>query len=176
MPLLALGLAACSPTPPPPAPAPAAPKATVASAAATAPAAKTVPAAATSPGKDGARPPGSGPGSGARRSSEAERERQRQTAAEMVPVETALVRRGPISAFLTFNTTLETEAMVGAGSLVTPNNRVPTHTLAMGRPARVVRPLTDAEKEHLLLSAQGYVEVSARFLAGECTPCEPLRS
>ncbi len=112
MPLLALGLAACSPTPPPPAPAPAAPKATVASAAATAPAAKTVPAAATSPGKDGARPPGSGPGSGARRSSEAERERQRQTAAEMVPVETALVRRGPISAFLTFNTTLETEAMV----------------------------------------------------------------
>lgn len=114
MPLLALGWAACSRTPPPPAPAPAAPKSTVASAAATAPATKT---ASTAPAvKDGARPigtgPGPGPGSSGRRSSEAERERQRQTAAEMVPVETALVSRGPISAFLTFNTTLETEAMV----------------------------------------------------------------
>ena len=109
-PLLALGLVACNRTPPPPAPA--APKSPVASAAPTAPGAKTAPAAAISPGKDGSRPPGAGPGSAARRSSEAERERQRQTAAEMVPVETALVRRGPISAFLTFNTTLETEAMV----------------------------------------------------------------
>jgi len=113
-PLLALGLAACSRTPPPAAPAPAAPKqaaATVAPAAPSAPAAAKA-APATAPTKEGARPPGSGSGSSGRRSSEAERERQRQTAAEMVPVETALVRRGPISAFLTFNTTLETEAMV----------------------------------------------------------------
>jgi len=64
---------------------------------------------------------------------------------------------------------------VGAGSLVTPNNRVPTHTLAMGRPARVVRPLTDGEKQHLLESARGYVEVAARFLEGDCAPCEPVR-
>jgi membrane fusion protein (multidrug efflux system) len=109
-PLLALGLAACSRTPPPPAPAPAASKASTTPAAATAPAAKT--ASTASAAKDGARPAGSGSGASGRRSSEAERERQRQTAAEMVPVETALVSRGPISAFLTFNTTLETEAMV----------------------------------------------------------------
>jgi membrane fusion protein, multidrug efflux system len=112
-PLLALGLAACSRTPPPAAPAPAAPKQ---SAAAVTPSAPTTAAAKAAPapaaGKEGARPPASGPGSSGRRSGEAERERQRQTAAEMVPVETALVRRGPISAFLTFNTTLETEAMV----------------------------------------------------------------
>jgi membrane fusion protein (multidrug efflux system) len=36
----------------------------------------------------------------------------RQVAAEMVPVETALVVRGPISASLSFNSTLETEAIV----------------------------------------------------------------
>ncbi|MFZ9837803.1 MAG: efflux RND transporter periplasmic adaptor subunit [Opitutaceae bacterium] len=108
--LLALGLVACSPTPPPAAPAPATPKSTAA--AATTSAAKTAPAAAAPAAKDGARTPGSGASASGRRSSEAERERQRQTAAEMVPVETALVRRGPISAFLTFNTTLETEAMV----------------------------------------------------------------
>ncbi len=82
----------------------------------------------------------------------------------------ALIGMGSI---LIDGSVVEHEAMVGAGSLVTPNNRVPRHTLAMGRPARVVRPLTDAEKEHLLASAQGYVEVSARFLAGDCTPCDP---
>ncbi len=109
-PLLALGLAACSPTPPPAAPAPVAPKA--AAAAPGTPAAKAAPATPAAGAKEGARPPGSGSNSSGRRSSEAEKERQRQTAAEMVPVETALVRRGPISAFLTFNTTLETEAMV----------------------------------------------------------------
>lgn len=36
----------------------------------------------------------------------------RQAAAEQVPVETALVARGPISAFLSFNSTLETESAV----------------------------------------------------------------
>lgn len=110
--LLAATLTACNRTPPAAAPAPAAPKAAAAPAGASAPGAKAAPAAPGS--KEGARPTGSGPGSSGRRSGEAERERerQRQTAAEMVPVETALVRRGPISAFLTFNTTLETEAMV----------------------------------------------------------------
>jgi carbonic anhydrase/acetyltransferase-like protein (isoleucine patch superfamily) len=68
---------------------------------------------------------------------------------------------------------VDTEAMVAAGSLVTPNTRVPSHVLAMGRPARVVRPLTDAEKEHLIASAQGYVDVGAAFLSGDCVPCEP---
>ncbi|MBL9203001.1 MAG: efflux RND transporter periplasmic adaptor subunit [Opitutaceae bacterium] len=47
-----------------------------------------------------------------RRGPDPERERQRQSALERVPVETAPVVRGPISAFLQFNTTLETEAMV----------------------------------------------------------------
>jgi membrane fusion protein (multidrug efflux system) len=74
-----------------------------------APASKT--AAATPTGKESPRPAPTS--SAARRAgSEAEKERARQSAAEMVPVETALVTRGPISAFLTFNTTLETEAMV----------------------------------------------------------------
>jgi membrane fusion protein (multidrug efflux system) len=41
-----------------------------------------------------------------------EKEKARQVASEAVPVETALVARGPISAFLTFNSTLETEAIV----------------------------------------------------------------
>jgi membrane fusion protein (multidrug efflux system) len=42
----------------------------------------------------------------------AEKDKARQAAAEQVPVETALVTRGVISAFLPFNSTLETEAIV----------------------------------------------------------------
>ncbi|MEO6245485.1 MAG: efflux RND transporter periplasmic adaptor subunit [Opitutaceae bacterium] len=41
-----------------------------------------------------------------------EGEKNRLSSVEKVPVETALAVRGPISAFLSFNTTLETEAMV----------------------------------------------------------------
>lgn len=47
-----------------------------------------------------------------RKAGEAEKDRARQSAAEQVPVETAPVTRGPISAFLSFNSTLETEAAV----------------------------------------------------------------
>lgn len=52
------------------------------------------------------------PATAARRAAEAEKEKARNSAAEMVPVETALVTRGEISAFLSFNSTLETESVV----------------------------------------------------------------
>lgn len=56
--------------------------------------------------------PAASPAVAARRAAEAEKEKARQSAAEMVPVETALVTRGAISAFLSFNSTLETESVV----------------------------------------------------------------
>jgi len=56
--------------------------------------------------------PAVSPAVAARRAAEAEKEKARQSAAEMVPVETALVTRGEISAFLSFNSTLETESVV----------------------------------------------------------------
>jgi membrane fusion protein (multidrug efflux system) len=67
-------------------------------------------AAGSSPAaKSGAVP---NPATVARRAAEAEKEKARNSAAEMVPVETALVTRGEISAFLSFNSTLETESVV----------------------------------------------------------------
>jgi len=48
----------------------------------------------------------------AKRAATAEKDKARQASAEMIPVETALVTRGEISAFLPFNATLETEAVV----------------------------------------------------------------
>ena len=40
---------------------------------------------------------------------------------------------------------VESECMIGAGSLVAPGTRIPRGSLALGSPARVVRPLRDSE-------------------------------
>ncbi len=118
-----LVVAGCNRTPPADAAVAApAPKSAPASSAATAPAGTPAATAATATAGTPAAPaktpqaPGTtvavGPGGTPAPKSASERERQRLSAIEKVPVETAPVVRGPISAFLSFNTTLETEAMV----------------------------------------------------------------
>ncbi len=102
-------LVGCNRSNPPPAANPtAAPVAKTASA----PAAKAAETPPAKPAAGNVTPPPAAPAPARKAPTEAEREKARQSAAEMVPVETALVTRGAISAFLTFNTTLETEAMV----------------------------------------------------------------
>ena len=59
------------------------------------------------------------------------------------------------------------DAMVGAGALVPPGMKVPPRTLVMGTPAKVKRPLTDAEVAHLRESAARYVEYAQRYRRGE---------
>jgi carbonic anhydrase/acetyltransferase-like protein (isoleucine patch superfamily) len=55
------------------------------------------------------------------------------------------------------------EAMVGAGALLAPGTVVPAGMLALGNPAKVVRPLRDAERAHLIASARNYVANAARY-------------
>lgn len=50
--------------------------------------------------------------------------------------------------------------LLGAGSLVPPGKKIPSGVLAMGSPAKVVRELTDEEKENLTKSAMNYVEMA----------------
>ena len=50
------------------------------------------------------------------------------------------------------------ECVIGAGSLLTQGTVVPDGMLAMGRPAKVVRPLTAEEKDANRASARHYVE------------------
>jgi membrane fusion protein, multidrug efflux system len=57
-------------------------------------------------------PKAKGSDAAAKKAADAEKDKARQAAAERVPVETAAVTRGPISAFLAFNSTVETEAAV----------------------------------------------------------------
>jgi len=55
---------------------------------------------------------------------------------------------------------IEKDVIIGAGSLVPPNKRIPSRSLVIGSPAKVVRSLTEDEVESIKKSASGYVELS----------------
>ena len=57
-------------------------------------------------------------------------------------------------------------SLVGAGALVTEGREIPPGVLAVGRPARAVRALTDEERAGLARSAVRYRANMARFRAG----------
>lgn len=57
-------------------------------------------------------------------------------------------------------------ALVGAHALVTEHTEVPAGTLALGAPARVVRELTDEERDRLARSAARYIEKAAQYRQG----------
>ena len=61
--------------------------------------------------------------------------------------------------------TVGPECLVGAGALITEGKRFDGGSLIVGVPARVVRPLTDAEKAGIRLSAAHYAEKAARYAA-----------
>ncbi len=56
--------------------------------------------------------------------------------------------------------------ILGAGSLVPPRAEIPSGVLALGRPARVVRPLRSEEFEQIREAAEEYVRQAARYLEG----------
>ncbi|PSL44496.1 carbonic anhydrase/acetyltransferase-like protein (isoleucine patch superfamily) [Salsuginibacillus halophilus] len=49
-------------------------------------------------------------------------------------------------------------AFVGAGSLLPPGKSVPPNTLVMGRPAKVVRELTDEDQAEMARIRQSYID------------------
>ena len=55
------------------------------------------------------------------------------------------------------------ETLVGAGALIPPGARIPGGVLVLGSPAKVVRPLTEAEKKGLRDSADSYVRLAASY-------------
>ncbi len=67
------------------------------------------------------------------------------------------------------------EAFVGALSFVKAGFEVPARTMALGSPARVVRPLTDREVEWKGRGTRGYQFLAAESLA-TMHEVEPLRS
>lgn len=55
---------------------------------------------------------------------------------------------------------IEDYCIIGAGSLVTANKVIPEGSMVYGNPAKVIRMLTEEEKESILVSARNYCEVA----------------
>ncbi len=71
-----------------------------------------------------------------------------------------------IQSVLLNGATIGRNCLVGAGSLVTEGKSFPDGSMILGRPARVVRPLTPQEIEGLARVADHYVENARRFRTG----------
>ena len=68
-------------------------------------------------------------------------------------------------------------SLVGAGALVTGGKIIPPGSLVMGVPGKVVRSLTDAERQEILEHAAYYVDVSREELPLlQGVPCEDTGS
>ncbi|MBF0400960.1 MAG: gamma carbonic anhydrase family protein [Magnetococcales bacterium] len=59
---------------------------------------------------------------------------------------------------------VEEQAMIGAGSLVTPGKRVPAGELWMGSPARSVRILDDRARQAIAATNSNYVRLAQNYL------------
>lgn len=60
---------------------------------------------------------------------------------------------------------IESGAMLAAGALLTPGKRIPTGELWAGNPAKLLRPLSDAEKAMIPKSAENYVKLGQEYRA-----------
>jgi carbonic anhydrase/acetyltransferase-like protein (isoleucine patch superfamily) len=58
---------------------------------------------------------------------------------------------------------LGADSMLGAGSLVPPRKVIPSGVLALGRPAKVVRELTDEERARILEASSIYVGLGREY-------------
>ncbi|MDB4941224.1 MAG: carbonic anhydrase, family 3 [Labilithrix sp.] len=59
---------------------------------------------------------------------------------------------------------VEDECLIAAGALVAPRTRIPSRSLVMGRPGKVVRTLTDGDLEHIRAAAAVYVANARDFM------------
>ena len=116
-----------------------------------------IPASATTPAPGSATPasttaPAAGTAPASASARQSDKDRARQNAIEKVPVETATVVRGPISSFLSFNTTLETEAAVDIYPQTT--GQVETLFAEEGRIVKAGDPLLKIEDSELRIDAE----------------------
>ncbi|HEX7181488.1 MAG TPA: gamma carbonic anhydrase family protein [Thermoanaerobaculia bacterium] len=58
---------------------------------------------------------------------------------------------------------VETGAQIGAGAVVAPGHRIPAGHLALGIPARVVRPLTAGEARRIAETCDRYAELKEHY-------------
>ena len=72
-----------------------------------------------------------------------------------------------MGAILLDNCVIESWSIVAAGSLVRQGFRVPSGMMVAGVPAKVVRPITDAERASLAESAENYIRYVSNYRKDE---------
>ncbi|GEL77937.1 gamma carbonic anhydrase [Tenuibacillus multivorans] len=83
------------------------------------------------------------------------------TAGHQVMLHSAIIRE---NALIGMGTTIldgaeiGENAFIGAGSLVPPGKKIPPHSLAFGRPAKVIRELNDADYKEMDRVRQSYID------------------
>ncbi|MFD1851174.1 gamma carbonic anhydrase family protein [Oceanobacillus bengalensis] len=83
------------------------------------------------------------------------------TVGHQVTLHSAIVRKNALvgmGSLILDGAEIGESAFVGAGSLVPPGKKIPPHTLVMGRPAKVVRELTEADYLEMERVRKSYVE------------------
>jgi len=61
--------------------------------------------------------------------------------------------------------TCESYAIISAGSLVKENFRIPSHSLVAGNPAKIIRPLSEDQKNRILEGVKTYQDLTRRYKA-----------
>ena len=69
-----------------------------------------------------------------------------------------------ISAVILDGAIVESDVMIGAGSLIPPNKHLQSGYLYFGQPVKKVRVLTEQEKQYLRYTANNYVNLAKRHL------------
>lgn len=59
------------------------------------------------------------------------------------------------------------DCIIAAGALLTQNKKIPANSLVVGAPGKVVRELTEEERERIRKNAKHYAKMSAEHKAGE---------
>src|SRR5699024_12676211 len=82
------------------------------------------------------------------------------TIAHQVTIHSGIIRKNALigmAALILDGAEIGEHAFIGAGSLIPPGKKIPPHTLAFGRPAKVIRELTDEDYQEMERIVKSYV-------------------
>jgi carbonic anhydrase/acetyltransferase-like protein (isoleucine patch superfamily) len=72
-----------------------------------------------------------------------------------------------MAATLLSQTRIGDDCFIAAGAVVPPGLEVPDGMMVLGVPGRIVRPVTEEERQQVRRLAQHYVELARRYVRGE---------
>lgn len=55
------------------------------------------------------------------------------------------------------------DCLIGAGSVITEGTVIPPGSVVVGVPGRVIKPVSDAQREHIVQNARTYWELAGRY-------------